>query len=49
VNYHCDSEGTALNYEVIGAAISSVRGSVPLTASWKRRIDADYQSRKKRK
>jgi uncharacterized protein YegL len=49
VNYHCDSEGTALNYEVVGAAISSVRGSAPLTAAWKRRIDADYQSRKKRK
>ena len=30
VNYQCDSEGTALNYEVISEAISAVRCSVPL-------------------
>jgi uncharacterized protein YegL len=46
VNYHCDSEGTALNYEVICSAISSVRSSVPLTSSWKQRIDKDFKSRK---
>lgn len=47
VNYHSDSKGTALNYEVISDAISSVRGSAPLSADWKRRIDEDYEARKK--
>lgn len=47
-NYHCDSSGTGLNYEVLNEAISSVRcGSAPLDAGWKRKIDADYQKRKK--
>lgn len=39
VNYHSDRRGTALNYEVISEAISSVRCSAPLCADWKRRID----------
>ena len=38
VNYQCDSEGTALNYEVVSEAISSVRCSAPLSADWKKRI-----------
>ena len=25
VNYHCDSEGTLLNYEVVGQAVDAVR------------------------
>ena len=32
VNYQCDSEGTALNYEMVSEAISSVRCSAPLSA-----------------
>ena len=32
VNYQCDSEGTALNYDVVSAAISSVRCSASLSA-----------------
>ncbi len=45
-NYHCDEDGTALNYEVINGAISSVRlCEAPLTADWKKKIDEDYQSR----
>ena len=43
VNYQCDSEGTALNYEVVSEAISSVRCSAPLNADWKKRIDEDYK------
>ena len=43
VNYQCDSEGTALNYEVVSEAISSVRCSAPLSADWKKRIDEDYK------
>jgi len=47
VNYHCDSEGTALNYEVLSEAICSVRCSRPLAVTWKERIDEDYNRRKK--
>ncbi|MBR6812489.1 MAG: hypothetical protein IKM51_03860, partial [Oscillospiraceae bacterium] len=45
VNYKCDTEGTALNYEVISEAVCSVRASRPLTANWKRRIDEDVKKR----
>ena len=45
VNYKCDETGTALNYEVIGAAVCSVRASKPLSADWKRRIDEDVKQR----
>ncbi|MBE5790950.1 MAG: hypothetical protein E7322_02195 [Clostridiales bacterium] len=45
VNYHSDKQGTALNYEVLSDAISSVRASRPLESNWKQRIDEDYESR----
>ncbi len=47
VNYHADVAGTALNYEVLSEAVSSVRASVPLGRKWKARIDEDFQRRKK--
>lgn len=46
VNYHSDSKGTALNYQVLSDAIGSVRCGKPLSANWKKRIDEDYQRRK---
>ena len=49
VNYNCDSEGTALNYEVVSDAICSVRCSGPLKADWKKRIDEDYKKRNRKK
>ena len=49
VNYHSDSAGTQLNYEVQSEAISAVRQSAPLGADWKRRIDEDYEKRGKGK
>ena len=49
VNYHSDSAGTQLNYEVQSEAISAVRCSAPLSADWKRRIDEDYEKRGKEK
>ena len=49
VNYQCDGEGTALNYEVVSEAISAVRCSAPLSADWKKRIDEDYKKRGGRK
>ena len=48
VNFHSDSEGTALNYSVMSDAICSVRCAKPLTADWKAEIDRDYMSRKKK-
>ena len=45
-NYHCDEAGTALNYEVISEAITSVRAcAAPLSADWKKKIDEDYRKR----
>lgn len=49
VNYNCDSEGTALNYEVVSDVICSVRCSAPLKADWKKRIDEDYKKRGRKK
>ena len=46
VNYHADSAGTQLNYEVLSDAISTVRASAPLSAAWKGRIDRDFKSRR---
>lgn len=48
VNYHADSAGTQLNYEVLSEAICAVRGSAPLGTDWKKRIDEDYENRGKR-
>ena len=45
VNYKCDEEGTALNYEVISEAVRTVRASRSLGASWKKRIDEDVRKR----
>ena len=48
VEYHSDSEGTALNYEVLSEAVSQVRAcSAPLSGKWKKRIEEDYERRKK--
>ena len=47
VNYHSDSAGTRLNYEVLNEAICAVRSSAPLDAGWKKRIDEDYENRGK--
>ena len=46
VNYHCDSRGTALNYEVVADTISDVRACRPIQANWKKRIVEDFKKRK---
>lgn len=46
VNYHCDSVGTRLNYQVVGEAVAAVRCSAPIDANWKDAIDKDFRSRK---
>ena len=50
VRYQSDREGTALNYEVISEAVSSVRTcpSAPLATGWKSRIEADFKKRGKK-
>lgn len=48
-NYHADSAGTQLNYQVLSDAISQVRCSAPLGSGWKERIDRDFRSRKSRR
>ena len=48
-NYHADSVGTTLNYEVLSEAICHVRSNknTRLAATtWKEKIDNDYASRK---
>ena len=46
VNYHSDSVGTRLNYEVVSCAITSMRSGAPMSADWKTPIEADYKTRK---
>lgn len=44
-NYHADSEGTLLNYEVIGETVSHLRASRPISENWKDRIEEDFKKR----
>ena len=46
-NYHADSKGTAVIYEAVSEAVCSVRASKPMSADWKRKVDADYSTRGK--
>lgn len=49
-NYNCDSDGTALNYEVIGETITQFRScAAPLSADWKDKINKDYEKRGKKR
>lgn len=45
VNYHSDSVGTRLNYEVVSCAITSMRSGAPMSGDWKAPIEADYKTR----
>ena len=48
-NYHADSKGTALNYEVLSEAICELRAcpsKSKLSSKWKERIVTDYKNRK---
>ena len=46
VNYHADSQGTRLNYEVVSETVSCMRAGAPIAADWKRKIEKDFKSRK---
>ncbi|MBP3540552.1 MAG: VWA domain-containing protein [Clostridia bacterium] len=45
VNYHADSIGTQLNYEVVGEAVAAMRCGAPLQPNWKQRIEEDFSTR----
>lgn len=47
VEYNCDSVGTGLNFEAMSDAITTMRCSAPLTADWKKNVEADRKKRKK--
>ena len=49
VNFHCDSKGTRLNYEVVGQAVAAVRCSAPLDKHRKDAIEEDFRKRQKRR
>ena len=44
-SYHSDSQGTRLNYEVVGRAAAAMRCGAPLDDHWKDDIDADLACR----
>lgn len=47
-NYHADSEGLILSYEVICDTVSMVRSKRSIDSSWKDKIERDYSTRKSR-
>ena len=46
-NYHADREGTAVIYEAMSEAVCNVRACRPMSADWKRNVDADFRKRGK--
>ena len=46
VNYHADSRGTQLNYQVVSETVSCMRAGAPIAANWKERIEEDFKKRK---
>ena len=45
VRYKSDSAGTALNYQVIGDAVSAVRACAAVPPDWKARVEQDVEKR----
>jgi len=44
-NFHADSVGTSLNYQVMSETVSHLRANIPINADWKQRIDEDFKKR----
>jgi len=44
-DYHCDAQGTQLNFEAISDAVCEARAARPIQASWKKRITEDFKKR----
>lgn len=45
-NYHADSKGTSLNYQVLSDAVKSARENDTIDDHWNKRIEEDYKNRK---
>ena len=49
-NYNSDREGTRIIYEELSETVCAMRaGSAPIDGSWKKRIEADYDRRGRKK
>ena len=46
-NYHADSQGTEVIYEAVCDTVCDFRASRPMAASWKKKIDEDFNKRGK--
>lgn len=46
VNFHNDSRGTRLNYEVVSDTVALCRMGAPIDAGWKSRIEKDFEERR---
>ena len=47
-DYHADARGTQMVYDAVDEAVHRVRTHRPLSAGWKRNVEADYQKRGKK-
>lgn len=45
-DYHADAQGTAVVYEAMSDAVCQTRACRPMSASWKKKVDADFKNRK---
>ena len=46
VNYHADSQGTAVVYDAVEQTVANFRACAPINADWSKNINDDYNSRK---
>ena len=46
-NYHADSVGTGVVYDAVCETVCDFRAAKPMSAGWKRKIDADFKKRKR--
>lgn len=47
VTFHCDSEGTALNYETISDTVCCMRTAGAMPSGWKDNIEKDFKTRRR--
>ncbi len=47
VNYHADKQGTAVLYDTVAQTVCMMRESLPIDASWGKKIEDDFTGRKK--
>lgn len=47
VNYHADSKGTQALYSAVSDTVCAFRAAEPIAQSWSKKINQDFNSRKK--